>query len=110
VGLYGVVSYSVSRRTREMGIRLALGAQPRNLLRMVMRETLVLVFFGVVVGLLAARLAAQVLTAMLFGVSATDPVTFALITVLVVCVAALAGYVPASRAAKVDPMTALRYE
>ena len=110
VGLYGVVSYSVSRRTREMGIRLALGAQPRNLLRMVMRETLVLVFVGVVVGLLAARLAAQVLTAMLFGVSATDPVTFALITVLVVCVAALAGYVPASRAAKVDPMTALRYE
>jgi putative ABC transport system permease protein len=110
VGLYGVVSYSVSRRTREMGIRLALGAQPRSLLRMVMRETLVLVFVGVVVGLLAARLAAQVLTAMLFGVSATDPATFAIITVLVVCVAALAGYVPASRAARVDPTTALRYE
>ncbi len=110
VGLYGVVSYSVSQRTREIGIRLALGAQPRNVLHMVLRETLKLVSVGVVLGLLAARLAAQVLTTMLFGVRATDLPTFIFVTMLVVCVAALAGYIPASRAAKVDPMIALRYE
>jgi putative ABC transport system permease protein len=110
VGLYGVISYSVTQRTREMGIRLALGAQPRDVLRMIIRETLTLVFFGVVLGLLVARLASQVLTAMLFEVKATDPFTYMLITVLVVCVAALAGYIPASRASRVDPMAALRYE
>jgi putative ABC transport system permease protein len=110
VGLYGVVSYSVSQRTREMGIRLALGAQPRNVLRMVMRETMTLVFVGAILGLLAARLASQVLTAMLFGVRPTDPVTFIFIVLLVTCVATLAGYLPAVRASRVDPMVALRHE
>jgi putative ABC transport system permease protein len=98
VGLYGVISYSVSQRTREMGIRLALGAQPRKVVQKVMFETLTLVLVGVVLGLFAARLAAQVLTTMLFGVKATDPMTFILVTMLVVAVAALAGYIPASRA------------
>jgi putative ABC transport system permease protein len=110
VGLYGVISYSVSQRTREMGIRLALGAQPRKVVQTVMRETLTLVMVGVVLGLFAARLAAQVLTTLLFGVRATDPITFVLVTVLVVAVAALAGYIPASRASRVDPLIALRYE
>ena len=110
VGLYGVISYSVSQRTREMGIRLALGAQPRKVVQRVMRETLTLVFVGVALGLLAARLAAQVLTAMLFGVTASDPATFILVTILVVAVAALAGFIPANRASKVDPLVALRYE
>jgi putative ABC transport system permease protein len=110
VGLYGVVSYSVSQRTREMGIRLALGAQPRKVVQKVMFETLTLVLVGVVLGLFAARLAGQVLTTMLFGVKATDPMTFILVTMLVVAVAALAGYIPASRASKVDPLIALRYE
>ncbi len=110
VGLYGVVSYSVSQRTREMGIRLALGAEPRKVLRMVMRETLTFVLIGVMLGLFLARLAAQVLTTMLYGVRASDPATFIFVSLLVVCVAALAGYIPASRASRVDPMTALRYE
>ena len=110
VGLYGVISYSVSQRTREMGIRLALGAEPRKVVQRVMRETLNLVFVGVVLGLLAARLAAQVLTTMLFGVTSTDPITFILVTILVVAVAALAGYIPANRASKVDPLIALRCE
>lgn len=110
VGLYGVISYSVTQRTREMGIRLALGAQPVKLLLMVMRETLTLVVVGLLLGLLSARLTGQVLTAMLFGVRATDTTTFAIVTILVACVAALAGYVPATRASRVDPMTALRYE
>lgn len=110
VGLYGVISYSVSQRTREMGIRVALGAQPRKVVQKVMRETLTLVLVGVVLGLFAARLAAQVLTNMLFGVKATDPITFILVTILVVAVAALAGYIPANRASKVDPMIALRCE
>jgi putative ABC transport system permease protein len=110
VGLYGVVSYSVSQRTHEIGIRLALGAQPRNVLRMVMRETLTRVLVGVILGLFAARLAAQVLTNMLFGVRVSDPVTFIFVTVVVILIAALAGYVPARRAARVDPMIALRYE
>lgn len=110
VGLYGVVSYSVSQRTREMGIRLALGAEPRKVLRMVMRETLTFVLIGVVLGLFLARLAAQVLTTMLYGVRPTDPVTFTFVALLVVFVAALAGYIPAIRASRVDPMMALRYE
>ncbi|HEU4478045.1 MAG TPA: ABC transporter permease, partial [Pyrinomonadaceae bacterium] len=110
VGLYGVISYSVSQRTREMGIRLALGAEPRKVVQKVMRETLSLVFVGVILGLFAARLAAQVLTTMLFGVTPTDPITFILVTMLVITVAALAGYIPANRASKVDPLTALRCE
>jgi putative ABC transport system permease protein len=110
VGLYGVISYSVSQRTREMGIRLALGAEPRKVVQKVMREMLKLVFVGVFLGLLAARLAAQVLTTMLFGVTATDPITFIVVTMLVIAVAALAGYIPANKASKVDPLIALRCE
>jgi len=110
VGLYGVISYSVSQRTREMGIRLALGAEPRKVVQKVMRETLSLVFVGVILGLFTARLAAQVLTTMLFGVTPTDPFTFILVTMLVIAIAALAGYIPANRASKVDPLIALRCE
>jgi len=93
-----------------MGIRLALGAQPRKVMQKVMRETLTLVLIGVGLGLFAAWSAARVLTTMLFGVSARDPITFILVTILVIGVAAVAGFIPASRASKVDPLIALRYE
>jgi putative ABC transport system permease protein len=110
VGLYGVISYSVTQRTREIGIRLALGAQPRKVVQKVMRETLALVLIGVGLGLFGAWAEAHVLTTMLFGVSARDPITFVLVTILVIGVAAVAGFIPANRASKVDPLIALRYE
>lgn len=110
VGLYGVISYSVSQRTKEIGIRLALGAEPRKVVLRVMSETLTLIAVGVLLGIIAARLTGQLLATMLFGVTAADPITFLVVTIIVAGVAALAGYIPAQRAAKVDPLVALRYE
>jgi putative ABC transport system permease protein len=109
-GIYGVMSYAVTERTRELGIRLALGAQKRHVLRLMMARTLRLVFAGLASGLLASLLLTRWLRHMLFGVSATDPVTFAVISVLLVGVAMLACYLPARRAAALDPLVALRYE
>jgi len=114
IGLYGVMSYTVTRRTREIGVRMALGAQGGDVLRMVMRETTLLVVTGLAIGLAAAlataKLIESLLSDLLFGLAATDPLTIALATLLLLAVAALAGWLPARRAASVDPMVALRTE
>ena len=110
VGLYGLLSYEVARRTREIGIRSALGAQRRDVLRLVIRQGLVLIVVGLVAGVVAAYGATRFLQSLLFGVRATDPWTFAAVCSLLVIVGVLACYIPARRATRVDPMVALRYE
>jgi len=110
IGLYGVMSYTVSRRTNEIGIRMALGAQPGNVRWMVLRETLLLVLIGVAIGLPAALAVTRLVTSLLFGLTPTDPLAITLATLLLLAVAAVAGYLPARRASRVDPMIALRYE
>jgi predicted permease len=110
IGLYGTMAYAVARRTREIGIRMALGAQPGDVLWQVMRETLLLVLIGVVMGLPVALAATRLIPIPLFGLTASDPLTIAMATTLLIAVAALAGYLPARRAAQVDPLEALRCE
>jgi macrolide transport system ATP-binding/permease protein len=110
LGIYGVLSYSVSQRIREIGIRVALGAQRRHVLRLVVGHGLRLALLGVAIGALAASAITQGMGTLLFGVSATDPLTFALVVLGVTVVALLAAYLPARRAMQVDPMVALRYE
>src|SRR5207237_4884568 len=110
VGLFGLMSYSVSRRTNEIGIRMALGAQRLDVLSLVMRESMILVLAGVGIGLTLALAAGRLVTSLLFGLAATDTFTMVLAMTVMVLVSALAGYLPARRASRVDPMVALRYE
>ena len=110
VGLYGTMSYFVARRTSEIGIRMALGAQPARVFRMVLGEGLVLTGAGVVVGLAGASLTTRLIASQLYEVPSLDPVTFISVTLLLIAIGLLACYIPARRAMKVDPMVALRYE
>ena len=110
VGIYGVISYVVSQRTREIGVRMALGADRRDVSRMVLRQGMILAGIGVAVGLVAAVGLTRVMSSFLYGVEATDPVTFGVVAALLTAVALLASYLPALRASKTDPLEALRFE
>jgi putative ABC transport system permease protein len=110
IGLYGVISYAVTQRRSELGLRLALGAQRRDILRLVIGQGMKLALLGVALGTIAALFATRLMTSLLFNVSASDPLTYGAIAALLVLVTLLACWIPARRATKVDPMIALRCE
>jgi ABC-type antimicrobial peptide transport system permease subunit len=110
IGIYGVISFAVSLRQREIGIRLALGAQPGDVLEMILRQGAIMAFAGVAIGVAAAFALTRLMSGLLFGVSSHDPLTFAAVAALLVGVALLSCYFPARRATRVEPTVALRYE
>lgn len=110
IGLYGIVSYSVAQRTRELGLRMALGAQRGRLFRSVLMESLFLSFTGLLVGLILSLFLTRLLASLLFGITATDPLTFAVVSAAMLAVAICAALLPAQRAISIDPMQALRQE
>jgi putative ABC transport system permease protein len=109
-GIYGVMSYTVSQRTHEIGLRIALGAEARQVLSMVVREGLLLTCLGVALGIAGAIAGTRAMSSLLFGVTNTDPLTYAAVSVLLIAVAVAASYLPAYRASRVDPLVALRHE
>jgi ABC-type antimicrobial peptide transport system permease subunit len=110
IGLYGVISYLVSQRTQEIGIRMALGAQVRHILQLILKHGVLLVALGVGLGIIAAILVTRLMSHLLYGITPTDPLTFSAIAVLLTFIALVACYLPARRAAHVDPVVALRTE
>jgi len=110
MGLYGVMAYSVAQRTREFGVRIAMGAKPRDILRLILRESGALTIYGMAAGLILAALSARIVANAIYGISPLDPLTYGAVGLVLVAVALAASYVPARRATKVDPMVALRYE
>jgi predicted permease len=110
IGIYGVISYAVSQRTREIGVRMALGATPSGMLSLILAESLRLILFGVVIGIAAAFGLTRMLASMLYGITSTDPVIFISVTLLLVVIALAACLIPARRAMRIDPMVALRHE
>jgi putative ABC transport system permease protein len=110
VGIYGVIAFTVAQRTNEIGIRVAMGAQRGDVLRLVLGQGGRLIFFGIALGMTAGLLITRLMSGLLFGISATDPATFAGVALLLAAVALLACYMPARRAMHVDPLVALRYE
>jgi ABC-type antimicrobial peptide transport system permease subunit len=110
IGLYGVMAYSVARRTRDMGIRMALGAERSDVLWLVLRQAMALVAIGMVIGVPVTLALARLVSSLLFGLQANDPVVLTLAGVTLAVVAAVASYLPARRASRLDPMRALRYE
>jgi putative ABC transport system permease protein len=110
IGLYGVVSYSLAQRTHEIGLRMALGARQRDVLGLVVRQGMAIASIGLPIGIVLALLSSRLISSWLYGVSPTDPPTFTVVSVLLMVVSLAACYIPARRAAKVDPMVALRYE
>jgi putative ABC transport system permease protein len=110
IGIYGVIAYGVAQRTKEIGIRMALGAQRRDMLSMVLRQGLILVAAGIAIGFIASLGATRLLRTLLYGVAANDFSIYAIVVLLLAGAAFLASYIPARRAMRVDPMVALRYE
>ncbi|MGH7838936.1 MAG: FtsX-like permease family protein, partial [Candidatus Binataceae bacterium] len=110
VGIYGVMAYSVTRRTHEIGIRIALGAQPRDVMRMILRQGTTLTGIGLVIGIVVSFVVTRLMSSLLYGVSASDPLAFLAGAIVLLLVALLACYIPARRATRVDPLVALRYE